>query len=241
MAVAVIRRVIGILPVWCRFVILATSPLQALLASANELIDQSINPWQHSPKEALPWQKHVETARRKDLVEATIHEIGASGSLDVTVGQIARRAGVSPALAFHYFGGKDRLFLAAMRAILSVYGAEVRGALMAARDPRARLEVLIRASFAPSNFRREVMSAWLNFYVMAATEPEARRLLAGLPAAPALEPAAWAQATRRGRAPEIAERIAGLIDGLYLRAALDTGRLRRPQAAAHVLAGLAMN
>jgi TetR/AcrR family transcriptional repressor of bet genes len=64
-----------------------------------------------------------------------------------------------------------------MRAILSVYGAEVRGALMAAARPRARLEVTIRASFAPSNFRREVVSAWLNFYVMAATDPEARRLL----------------------------------------------------------------
>jgi TetR/AcrR family transcriptional repressor of bet genes len=112
--------------------------------------------------------KAIETARRNDLVEATIHEIGAAGSLDVTVGQIARRAGVSPALAFHYFGGKDRLFLAAMRAILSVYGAEVRGALMTTRDPRARLEVTIRASFAPSNFRNEVVSAWLNFYVMAA-------------------------------------------------------------------------
>jgi TetR/AcrR family transcriptional repressor of bet genes len=79
--------------------------------------------------------KAIETARRNDLVEATIHEIGAAGSLDVTVGQIARRAGVSPALAFHYFGGKDRLFLAAMRAILSVYGAEVRGALMTATTP----------------------------------------------------------------------------------------------------------
>jgi TetR/AcrR family transcriptional repressor of bet genes len=101
--------------------------------------------------------KRHEAARRDQLVEATIHEIGATGSLDVTVGQIAKRAGVSPALAFHYFGGKDRLFLAAMRAILSVYGAEVRGALMTATDPRTRLEVTIRASFAPSNFRREVV------------------------------------------------------------------------------------
>jgi TetR/AcrR family transcriptional repressor of bet genes len=67
----------------------------------------------------------TEILRREELVQATIHEIGAAGSLDVTVGQIAKRAGVSPALAFHYFGGKDRLFLAAMRAILSVYGAEV--------------------------------------------------------------------------------------------------------------------
>jgi TetR/AcrR family transcriptional repressor of bet genes len=31
--------------------------------------------------------------------------------------------------------------------------------------------VTIRASFAPSNFRNEVVSAWLNFYVMAATDP----------------------------------------------------------------------
>ena len=55
--------------------------------------------------------------RRTQLIEATIHEIGATGTLSVTVGQIAKRAGVSPALAFHYFGDKDRLFLASMRHI----------------------------------------------------------------------------------------------------------------------------
>jgi TetR/AcrR family transcriptional repressor of bet genes len=85
------------------------------------LIDQSINSWQHAVTEVSIWQE-AGSARAR-LVQATIHEIGAAGSLDVTVGQIAKRAGVSPALAFHYFGGKDRLFLAAMRAILSVYGA----------------------------------------------------------------------------------------------------------------------
>jgi TetR/AcrR family transcriptional repressor of bet genes len=182
--------------------------------------------------------KAIETARRNDLVEATIHEIGAAGSLDVTVGQIARRAGVSPALAVHYFGGKDRLFLAAMRAILSVYGAEVRGALMTTRDPRARLEVTIRASFAPSNFRNEVVSAWLNFYVMAAREPDARRLLTVYQRRlrsnllHGLRPLAGAHA------PGIAERIAGLIDGLYLRAALDAAAPTAADAAAHVLAAL---
>ncbi|AHM04613.1 HTH-type transcriptional regulator BetI [Roseibacterium elongatum DSM 19469] len=52
----------------------------------------------------------MEAIRRGELVEAAIHEIGARGSLNVTVGQIARRAGVSPALAFHYFKGKDQSF-----------------------------------------------------------------------------------------------------------------------------------
>ena len=68
----------------------------------------------------------MEPIRRDALVKATIAEIGAAQSLDVTVGQIARRAGMSSALAHHYFGGKDQIFLAAMRYILTEYSAEVR-------------------------------------------------------------------------------------------------------------------
>jgi TetR/AcrR family transcriptional repressor of bet genes len=46
----------------------------------------------------------MEPIRRAALVSATISEIGRAGSLDVTVSQIARRAGMSSALAHHYFG-----------------------------------------------------------------------------------------------------------------------------------------
>jgi len=105
----------------------------------------------------------MEPIRREALVKATIAEIGRAGSLDVTVSQIARRAGVSSALAHHYFGGKDRIFLAAMRHILGVYGAQVRAALAGVADPRTRLEANIRASFGAGNFRPEVIGAWLNF------------------------------------------------------------------------------
>ena len=119
----------------------------------------------------------MEPIRRDALVKATIAEIGAVGSLDVTVGQIARRAGVSSALAHHYFGGKDQIFLAAMRHILSDFGNEARARLEQARTPRARLAAVIEASFAAVNFQTEVVSAWLNFYVQAQTNPEALRLL----------------------------------------------------------------
>ena len=57
----------------------------------------------------------MEPIRKSALLQATIAEIGARGSLDVTVGQIARRAGMSSALAHHYFGGKVQIFIAAMR------------------------------------------------------------------------------------------------------------------------------
>ena len=165
----------------------------------------------------------MEPIRKTALVKATIMEIGRAGSLDVTVGQIAKRAGMSTALAHHYFGGKEQIFLAAMRHILTLYGAEVRGALIAAKTPEARLEAILLASFSATNFRREVISAWLNFYVLAQTVPGARRLLriyqqrlhANL--THALRPMIGA------RAAPLAHALGALIDGVYLREALSEG------------------
>lgn len=161
----------------------------------------------------------MEPVRRAALVEATIAEIGAAGSLDVTVGQIAKRAGMSSALAHHYFGGKDQIFLAAMRQIMRDFGAEVVSALKAARTPRARAEALILASFAPSSFAPASVGAWMTLYAQAATHPEThhllriyqRRLQANL--THALRPLS---ASPRADA----EMLGALIDGLYLRAAL---------------------
>ena len=175
----------------------------------------------------------MEPIRKAALVKATIAEIGAVGSLDVTVAQIARRAGMSSALAHHYFGGKEQIFLAAMRHILALYGAEVRAALANINGPsgrnacpKARILAVIGASFADSNFRQEVVSAWLHFYVLAQTVPEARRLLrvyqrrlranllyglrplfVGMP----------------GAAETVADGIGAMVDGLYIRLALARG------------------
>jgi len=162
----------------------------------------------------------MEPIRRDALVKATIAEVGAAGTLDVTVSRIARRAGVSAGLAHHYFGGKDDLLTAAMRHILASYGAGVRAALAAAQTPRARLAAILHASFGPEHFEPQVIAAWLQFYLHAQTSPGARRLLriyhARLHAnlVHALRPLAG------DRAPEIARSAAALIDGLYLRHAL---------------------
>jgi TetR/AcrR family transcriptional repressor of bet genes len=141
------------------------------LNTVNRIGQRIFLEYLHMPKLGM------EPIRRSALVEATIHEIGARGTLDVTVSQIARRAGMSPALAHHYFGSKEQIFTAAMRHILSLYGAEVRGALIMAKTPRERIEAIIRASFSPRQFRPETVSAWLNFYVQAQKSNEAKRLL----------------------------------------------------------------
>lgn len=180
----------------------------------------------------------MEPIRRAALVEATIVEIGTAGTLDVTVSQIAKRAGVSSALAHHYFGSKERIFLAAMRSVLTEYGAAVRIALATAATPRARLEAVIAAGFGVQNFRREVIAAWLNFYVLASTSEEARRLLAVYRRRLHSNLVHDLRPLVGDHAPTIAERIAGLIDGLYLRAALSDRGVSGERATQHVLAAL---
>lgn len=162
----------------------------------------------------------MQPIRRDALVRATIAEIGRVGSLDVTVAQIARRAGMSSALAHHYFGGKEQIFLAAMRHILTIYGAEVRGALAAAEGPEGRVRAVIRASFSEGSFRREVVSAWLHFYVLAQTVPEAARLLAIYQRRLRSNLLAPLRALVGKRADEVADRLGAMIDGVYLREAL---------------------
>lgn len=158
----------------------------------------------------------MEPIRRAALIEATIAEIGATGSLDVTVSQIAKRAGVSSGLAHHYFGGKDDILLAAMRHVLSVYADEVLSRLKAAKTSENRLAAIVEGSFAPSNFRADTVSAWLNFYVLALSSDDARRLHRIYASRlrsnlrHALRPLVPA------RAAELADRTAQLIDGVYL-------------------------
>lgn len=161
----------------------------------------------------------MEPIRRSALVQATIAEIGAAHSLDVTVGQIAKRAGMSTALAHHYFGGKDQIFLAAMRHILSDYKAEVLRRLAGAETPRDRAAAIIVASFDETCFAPATVAAWMTLYAAARTNPGTQRLLR------VYQRRLRSNLTHALRDisphPQAdADTIAALIDGLYLRAAL---------------------
>ncbi len=166
----------------------------------------------------------MEPIRRKAIIEAAISTIGQRGNLDVTVGQIARSAGVSAALAHHYFGGKDQIFLATMRHLLRAYSQNVGSALAGAKGARGRISAVIRESFGPEQFAPSTIAAWLAFYVRAQSDDQARRLL-GIYARRLTSNLvdALGQLCTRDDAKRIAEGIAALIDGLYIRRALHDG------------------
>ncbi|WP_412051597.1 transcriptional regulator BetI [Hoeflea sp. Naph1] len=174
----------------------------------------------------------MEPIRRKALTNAAIEAIGARGSMDVTMSEIAGRAGVSPALAHHYFGSKERLISDSVRALLSDLRGDAISALKAAKSDRARVSALIAVSFSDKQFSAEVVAAWLAFYVDAQRAPEIRRLLSVYARRlhsnlmSGLAPLAGAYEAER-----IAEGAAAMIDGLYIRKALGTGPARHDAVA----------
>jgi len=163
----------------------------------------------------------MEPVRREAMIRATIEAIGEAGSLDVTVSQIAKRAGMSSALAHHYFGSKDQIFLAAMRHIMRNFGASVTLRLKNLDEPEARIRAIIAASFAEGQFDKEVVAAWLTFYVRAMQSEDVARLL--LVYASRLHSNLMHDLRRlfpEAEAQQVAQGLASMIDGFYIRHAL---------------------
>lgn len=163
----------------------------------------------------------MEPLRKKALVDAALRAIGHHGSLNVTMSDIAREAGVSAALVHHYFGSKQQLLLETIRSLLRALRRDAIAALAQASGPRERLSAIVRVSFQTDQFTSETVAAWLAFYVEAQRSDEMRRLLVIY--------------NRRLRsniihslnrlcppddAARIAEGAAALIDGLYIRHSL---------------------
>ncbi|MCA1366587.1 transcriptional regulator BetI [Bradyrhizobium sp. BRP14] len=163
----------------------------------------------------------MEPVRRKALVDAALRVIGDQGTLSVTMSDIARTAGVSPALAHHYFGSKEQLLIATIRSLLGKLREDAVSALKAAATPREKVSALIGISFRADQFAPETVAAWLAFYSEAQRSEEVRRLLVIyarrlrsnlLASLKALCPADDAE--------RLAEGAAAMIDGLYIRQSL---------------------
>lgn len=163
----------------------------------------------------------METVRRKALVDAALRVIGDHGTLAVTMSEIARNAGVSPALAHHYFGSKDQLLIATIRTLLRQLRDDAVTALKAAHTSREKLSAIIRVSFQADQFAPDTIAAWLAFYAEAQRSEEVRRFLVIY--ARRLHSnllASLKHLCSADDAERIAAGAAAMIDGLYIRQSL---------------------
>lgn len=177
----------------------------------------------------------MEAERRRSLIHATVDAIHERGYSDVTMAQIAKRAGVSGGLVHHYFGSKDQLLAATMRHLLAELGREIRDGLAQASTPRARISAIIAGNFAVDQFQPAVIAAWLAFYVQSRTTAANSRLLKVYAARLASNLTYNLKAFMpRDEALQVAEGTASMIDGVWIRQALNGAHTDRKAAIAMV-------
>ncbi len=83
-------------------------------------------------------RRDSEDVRRRQLIDTTIIVMAQVGFNGTTLGLIAKHAGVSTGLVAHYFGDKDGLLEATLRALASRLSQAAAARMRAAASPRAR-------------------------------------------------------------------------------------------------------
>ena len=159
--------------------------------------------------------------RQDQLLDAAMAVLAEAGADGLTLAAVARRAKVSPALVVHYFGDRARLLERLFRLLVRRVTALPMRALALASDPEARLRGYVAAHLDPGELTPEASRAWLSLWGQALYKPvlarlqrvHQERMLSNLRHV-------LRNLVREGEVARIAETIAALIDGFWLRAAL---------------------
>lgn len=162
----------------------------------------------------------MQPIRRKQLINATIQCIYREGLLGTTVKKVSEEAGVSSGIINHYFGGKDHMLAATMREVLHRHQQVGIRRLQDCQTPEERIRAIIEINFSPLQTDPATVCTWLAFWAQAMHVPALARLqklnssrlysnlLYSLKSLLVPEQAAF-----------VAEGMAALIDGLWLRGA----------------------
>lgn len=100
---------------------------------------------------------------RTKLIRAAFEEMIQKGCQAITVGDIARRAGVSKGLPLYYFASKDDLLAAVMERTTQLIVRRVERALRTKREPLAQLEAYLDAMILNGDHHRNFYRVYLDF------------------------------------------------------------------------------
>lgn len=105
-----------------------------------------------------------ETARmRTKLIRAAYEAMVEMGCQSVTLGEIARRAGVSKGLPLYYFSSKDDLLAAVMKRTTELITRRVERALRGKEGPLEQLEAYLEAMTLDGAGHRDFYRVYLDF------------------------------------------------------------------------------
>lgn len=182
--------------------------------------------------DALPPEKKRRTriepeARRRSIIEATMHCITRHGHSGTTIERICEQAGISIGLIGHHFSSKEDLMLCTYQALTDQLRAETERHLAhKTHSARDRLTAMIKSSFKGSIFNEFTLTTWLGFWGAAVSSPELKKLNRTLyfDYRLELEKCFEQVATEQGttlNSHQAALTLTALIDGFWLEWTLD--------------------
>lgn len=174
--------------------------------------------------------------RKPQLIEAAIKAIDKYGFAGATVSVIGKKAGVSPAIINHYFGGKDGLYEATMKSLIREFFDILSKEIIRTKNKSAKHKVMaiVKASFSQSQTHPQVVKTWMGFWASAMHTPSlyrlqnvySKRLNTSLVCV-------LKEEFELEEARNIALTVAALIDGMWLRGSL-AGGINKEAAAAQI-------
>ncbi|HVJ40429.1 MAG TPA: transcriptional regulator BetI [Dongiaceae bacterium] len=173
----------------------------------------------------------IETIRRQDLIKAAYEAFRLYGFRGLTMARIGKQAGMSHGIINYYFKSKDDLLIAMVRYANGLIMQDVVRRLRDAGTPMDRLDAVIEGNFPPNLYDRATASAWVSFYSAVPEHPEFNRLqtLFYRRLASNLHHC-LAHLTNRAEAELLVKGISVMIDGMWLRCAMEKHGLDRKEA-----------
>lgn len=109
-----------------------------------------------------------EAQRRLALLKAAFREVAEKGFADVTLDDIARRAGFSKGVTLYYFSSKEDLFRRLFAWLVDSIHARMRDAVSSAATPAEKVHELVAITFPSPSKNRAFFRAFVDFCGLAA-------------------------------------------------------------------------
>jgi TetR/AcrR family transcriptional regulator, fatty acid metabolism regulator protein len=110
----------------------------------------------------------LEAERRLLLLKSAFREVAEKGFSEVTLDDIARRAGVSKGVTLYYFDSKEELFRELFGWLIDSIHGRMKEAVGAEDDPVAKVRALVALIFPSPSKNRAFFRAFVDFCGLAA-------------------------------------------------------------------------
>lgn len=114
--------------------------------------------------------------RRLELLKAAFREVAEKGFSEVTLDDIARRAGVSKGVTLYYFDSKEDLFLELFGWLIDSIHQRMRDAVAAVEDPVEKVRALVALIFPSPSKNRAFFRAYVDFCGLASRREAFRQV-----------------------------------------------------------------